>query len=559
MPCRPSCARRLRGAVSQLSFLAPLSFVAASLLMHAAAPFAAPARAQVYAVFLKDPKSAKRYAGHVVEVNGQPAVVGEAKSGIKLENGRINYQGDKGTNELWVVDTADPEAVPYKLEGAAYVQSAKKGGTVTLTGSQIANIQYLLPKHSLYGLAREHAIRRAAATEAATRRDAFKAGSTEWSAAHVRYLGELRQLHTWLESTCFPEAAKKLAAEIDKQGKQVAKEARAQRLSAALASITLVPTSLRLVELGKKLAPNSTFKVQESTHLRFTYDDALGDEHVKALLELAEQMIDGFRGEFVDPWLGEDFLDTIPDTRFMEFWFGPEEKNAHEHFLTDWYGVSWGNHKEERIAAMSGRYRRNDVTEYLDYWKIADNKDFDAIVAHQLGHVLANLHMNQGRKGDLPNWIEEGVGYWLALSYLGKNGVTCKEFKQQEYAKSGGNQVERSVLLGETEQFTQIALDHGRPVDAMLLLSLSQMEDADLAKSWSFFEYVGAVEEKRGQLWLRALCDLYAEGNAGMASYRAKSEALFEVKGEDVFKLLDARWKARAEQVQRSGAPPKKK
>ncbi len=553
MPCPTSCARRPHRAARLVSF------VAASLLLHVAAPFAAPARAQVYAVFLKDPKAAKRFAGHTVEVNGQPALVGEAKAGIKLENGRINYQGDKGTNELWLVDTTDPQVVPYTLDGTTYVSSAKKGGTVTLTGSQIATIQQLLPKHSLYGLAREHAIRRAAATEAQTRRDAFKAGSVEWSAAHVRYLGELRQLATWLGSTCFPDAANKLAAEVEKQSKQVAKDARAQRLATAQKSVTMVPTPLKLVELAKKLAPTASFKVQESTHLRFTYESALSDEQVKALLELGEQMIDGFRAEFVDPWLGDDFADTIPDTRFMEFWFGPDELNAHEHFLTDWYGVSWGNHKEERLASMSGRYRRNDVTEYLDYWKIADNKDFDAIVAHQLGHVLANLHYNQGRKGDFPNWIEEGVGYWLALSYLGKNGVTCKEFKQQEYAKSAGAQVERSVLLGETEQFTQIALDHGRPLDGMLLLSLSQMEDADLAKSWSFFEYIGAMEEKRGQLWLRALCQLFAEGKAGVPEYRAKSEALFDVKGEDIFKLLDGRWKARAEQVQKSGLPAKKK
>lgn len=528
----------------------PLRIPFAALLALLLAPAA---RAQVYAVFLKDPKQLKRFAGHTAEVDGELALIGEAKAGITLANGRATYQGGKGNNEFWLAFTDDPQTLPYELEDGERVATGRKGATTSLTGDQIARLHSFMPRHSLFGLAREHAIRRGAADDAAKVRDAFKAGTTEWSAAHARHVAQLEQLRTWLETTCFPGAAKKLAAEIDKQRKQVAKEARARRLADALASIRKVPTPSGLTELAAKLAPGKTFHVAESQHLRFTYESQLSDDQARSLLELAETMIDGFRAEFVDPWLAEDFPDTIPDGRFMEFWWGPEERTAHERFLVEWYGVSWGGNLEQRVAAMSGRYRRKVEPEYLDYWKIADNTDLDAIVAHQLGHVLANLHCNAGRHGDLPNWIEEGVGYWLALTYVGRNGVTCKEFAQASYARTAGHAAERSVFLGETEIFTTLALDHGAPIDALLRKPLHSMEDADLAKSFSFFEYVGRQEGKPGQQWLRALCELYAAGGSSLDAWRARSEALFGVQGEDVFKVLDARWRARAEDVKRTG------
>jgi hypothetical protein len=527
---------------------------------------AAPAHAQIYVVTFKDPKTAKRFpTACITTPDGQPAVAGEAKAGISIANGTINYQGDKGVNELWAVNNADPSIVPYKVSGDSYVGNNVKGGVASITGGLIAKIQILLPKQSLYGLSREYTIRRKALDLAQKTRDAAKPGSSEWTAAHVRMLGEMEELHTWLDSTIFPEAAKKLAAELEKQRKTVAKDAFAQRLATALTSIALVPAPARLVELGKQLSPGTEFHVQESQHLRITYDSRLEDPQVKELLELAEKLIDGFRSQFVDPYVDADFKDTIPDERFMEFWFGPDDLKAHEHFLTDWYGVSWGDHKDERVAAMSGRYRRNQAPEYLDYWKIADNKDFDAIVAHQLGHVLANLHYNQGRKNDLPAWIEEAPAYWLALSYLGKNAVTCKQFQQDSYAKPAGKEVERANLLGETEVYTTAALDGGSPIDGLMRKPLHQMSDADLAKAWSFFEYVGAEEGKKGQTWLRGVCDVFAQAGPSLVQLREKTEASFGTPGdggqggEDVFKTLDEHWKKHAEAIKAHGAEPLKR
>jgi len=531
-------------------------FVAAVLVSPA---FVASASAQVYAVHFKDPKTAKKYPTACVTLqDGSVVLVGEAKDGITLNGRTINYRGEKGVNELWAVNTGDPMAVPYKLVGESYEPAKVRNGVAAFLGSAVEKIEIYLDRKSLHGLASEYGLRRNAFEAAQKARDAYKAGTPEWSAAHARLLGEMERLHAWLEKSCFPDAAKKLDAELQKQKKTVAKEAYAQRLASALASVQAVPTPANLVELGRKLAPGTEFHVQESRHLRVTYDTRLADEPVKELLELAETMIDGFRTEVVDPHLGEDFQDGIPEERFIEFWFGPDDLVAHERFLVDWYGVQWGNHVKERVAAMSGRFRKAQAPEYLDYWKVSDNKDFDAIIAHELGHVLANLHYNRGRKQDLPPWLEEAVGYWLAISYVGKNGVNCGQFEDADYGKAQKNKVERAIFMGESELYTTVALEHGPPSDQLLRKPLHQMGDGDFAKSWSFFEWVAKEEGRKGQVWLRALCDVFVESGPSLDQFRAASEQALDVTGEDVFKVVDERWKKRARQIEKGGLEPRK-
>ena len=207
---------------------------------------------------------------------------------------------------------------------------------------------------------------------------------------------------------------------------------------------------------------------------------------------------------------------------------------------------------------MSGRFRKAQAPEYLDYWKVSDNKDFDAIIAHELGHVLANLHYNRGRKQDLPPWLEEAVGYWLAISYVGKNGVNCGQFEDADYGKAQKNKVERAIFMGESELYTTVALEHGPPSDQLLRKPLHQMGDGDFAKSWSFFEWVAKEEGRKGQVWLRALCDVFVESGPSLDQFRAASEQALDVTGEDVFKVVDERWKKRARQIEKGGLEPRK-
>jgi hypothetical protein len=536
----------------------------AALILAAVAAFTAAAPAQIVYVKVKDAKSLlKRFPANTIDLRGDTVLVGEMKAGVTFTGGRFNYQGNDGNNEFYVVNNADPAVVPYDVVDGAAVPGKVKNGVVTLKGREIADIQYLLRNTSLYGLAREYAQRKLAVATLLKARDVNKSATPEWLLAHARYVTELERLQAWLANTIYPEAAKKLQPDIDKQRKSVAKEAREQRLAESLASIKVAAVPPRLEEVAKSVAPGARFRVVESRHLRVTCLDSISEIQAKELVELGEKIIDGFRVSAVDPWLGDDFKDTIPDTQFIEFWFGPDEGNAHEHFLTDYYGLSWGDHKEQRIAALSGAYRRKQAPEYLEYWKIADNKDFDGIVAHDLGHVLANLHWNQGRAdsaGALPDFLFEGLAYELSLSWLGRNSVTCKEFVQEQYAKpKGASEVANSIRMGELELYAKVALESGPPVDALIRKPLHQMSDGDLAKSWSFVEFLLTQKNKPGQLFLRQLCDVISKSGLSNTQIRELAEKSFGVANQDVFKVLDEQWKAHVELLQKNGPDPKKK
>lgn len=524
--------------------------------------FPATAHAQVYWVKLKDPKALKRFAANCVVVAGETVLAGEVKAGVTFDGTTIHYLGNDGNNEFWVVNNADPTAVPYDVVDGAHVANKVKNGVITLKGKEIDKIQFLAPKKSLIAFAHDYALRKAAVDAAQKRRDAEKSGTTDWTFAQSRYVAELQQLQAWCEATLYPEAAKRLQAEIDKQKKVVAKEAAEKRLADAIASIKLVPTPAKLVELARTLMPGKTVHVQESRHLRVAYVDELSDERVKELLELGEKIVHGFRVDCVDPFLGDDFKDTIPDAPLVEFWFGPDEKNAHQHVLTDWYGISWGNNQEQRIAALGASYRRKIAPEYLEYWKLADQKDVEAIVAHDLGHVLSNLHWNANRPdGTLPEFLSEGLGYEFAIEWLGRNSVTCKEFApESQYADPKGKAApERAMQEGVIETYTRAALDHGPPLDALFRKPLSAMSDGDLAKSWAFLEYLLADEGRKGELFLRALCDQIATAGFSTQKVRELAEKAFGVTGEDVFKVLDDRWRKHAEELLKSGADPRTK
>lgn len=536
----------------------------AALVLSVFAMFSAAAPAQIVYVKVKDAKSLqKRFPANTIDLRGDTVLVGEMKSGVTFTGGRFNYTGDNGNNEFYVVNNGDPAVVPYDVVDGAAVPGKVKNGVVTLKGKEIADIQYLLRNTSLYGLAREYAQRKLAVATLLKARDVNKSATPEWLLAHARYVTELERLQAWLANTIYPEAAKKLQPDIDKQRKSVAKEAREQRLAESLASVKVAAVPPRLDEVAKAVAPSAKFRVVDSRHLRITCLDSISEVQAKELAELGEKIIDGFRVSAVDPWLGDDFKDTIPDTQFIEFWFGPDDANAHEHFLTDYYGLSWGDHKEQRVAALSGAYRRKQSPEYLEYWKIADNKDFDGIVAHDLGHVLANLHWNQGRpdsSGALPDFLFEGLAYELSLSWLGRNSVTCKEFVQEQYAKpKGQNEVANSIRMGELELYSKVALENGPPVDALIRKPLHQMSDGDLAKSWSFVEFLLSQKNKPGQLFLRQLCDVISKSGLSNSQIRELAEKSFSVTNQDVFKVLDEQWKAHVELLQKNGPDPKKK
>ena len=155
------------------------------------------------------------------------------------------------------------------------------------------------------------------------------------------------------------------------------------------------------------------------------------------------------------------------------------------------------------------------------------------------------------------DWLEEAVGYHIAFEYLGRNDETCHAFQGVDRYAGGvvgeGTREEVTIQLGERYLFNQLALEEGRRIEQVAPMTLYQMGDADLAKAWSFYDYVIREEGKRGQLWLRSACELARiPDRPFLPAWREASAALLEVGPAEVFRVMDDRWRAFAEEGQRT-------
>lgn len=520
---------------------------------------AAVSQAQIFAVSFKDDKVARKYKDHLVTIGGESVVVGEGKFSIYIEGTSIKYSG-AGKNELWVSDPADPSFVPYKYKGGERVPSNPKG-VCEISGEHIKNIRVLIADQSLAGMAEEYRDRLAKLQEIAGERDAAVKASREWFMAHQRLISNYERLKSWLSSTCFPAAAKKIEKEIERQKKNVTADALLERLTKAKAAIHLANTPTDLVAAATDISAGKvTFKVQESLHVRIVYRSEVGDERVKALLEFAEEGIDGFRGDCVDPYLDVDFEDKIPDRIFAEFWFGPEDENEYDRYATEYYRHKWGDHKAESLKMSGAALVRALPPESVHYWKFSEQADLEGMLAHGLGHDLGMLHYNMSlTKPVKQDWLLEGVGYYLSLEFLGRNTVTCKTFKETQYAHEQKKEGEKKEQLGLRDIYNALALESGPSIDKLAMKDLFSLEEADVAKSWSMFDFLAKKEGKNGQKFLRAACQFSNDKGTFIAKWREKANLIYEVSAGDVFKKLDERWKAFAETGQETGDTARRK
>ena len=517
------------------------------------------AQSQIYAVSFKEAKDARKYKNHLVLINGEQLVVGEAKYAIYVEDNSIKYAGS-GRNELWVADSGDPSFVPYKYKGEERVPTNPKG-VLEIRGEEIKNIRVLIREQSLLGLAEEYRERLARIQELAAERDASPKASPQWFMAHQRMLSNYERLQKWMASTCFPDAAKKLDKEIERQKKNVAADALAERLSKARSTIRMVDTPSDLVALSQSISAGKlAFKVQESMHIRIVYRTEISDERIKALLEFGEEAIDGFRGDCVDPYLDVDFEDKIPDRIFAEFWFGPEDETEYDRYATEYYRHKWGDHKAESLKMGGAAIIRALPPEAVHYWKFRDDVDLEGLVAHGLGHDLALLHYNFSlTKPANQDWLLEGAAFYLSLEFFGRNNVTCKAFKETHYVHEKKKEGERDLRLGMRDFYNSLALELGPPIDKLATKDLYALDEPDVAKSWSFFDFLAKEEGKRGQLFLRAACVASKEKTTFIQKWREATNAIYEFGDGDVFKAIDQRWREFAESGQELGETARRK
>jgi hypothetical protein len=202
-----------------------------------------------------------------------------------------------------------------------------------------------------------------------------------------------------------------------------------------------------------------------------------------------------------------------------------------------------------------GRGIRFVPPERIVYAKYTDKLDLHGRIAHNLGHDLADVQYNLAlNRNTTQDWIQEGVGFYLSLEFLGRNDVTCKEFAgPTKYVHEKKKAGAVTAQLGLRDFYNAVALDEGLPIESLALKTLFEFGDADMAKSWSFYEFLVKKEGKAGQLFLRAACEFAKDKKTFVKSWREKANTIYDVKDKDVFDLLDKRWREYAETGQETG------
>jgi len=525
---------------------------------------ASSAQAQIMGVTFKNPKHEKKYKKHITTVRGAQVVMGEIKSGITYNPGKNTTWDANGSVVLFVPDPRNPGAAPYKVKNGELVGATSKN-EVTISGGHIDKIFVLMADETLVGLTNEYNIRNEQVAEFKAERDRHDKTTTEWAIHHVRLVTTMDRLAYWLEQTGFSEAAERLRKDIVKQGKAVKVEAVRARGEQALASIEEIETPEELTAISKEFFEGrDVFHAMHSQHIRIYYVDTISKESVREALRVGEEVIEGFRAEFVDPYLGDDYKDFIPDDLFQEFLFFPPTDKSKEIYSSKFYGVSYHQNREALLSAEGGGMVGAVKPYFKSFWKNQENQDLPGIVCHRLGHTLATLHFGSGTKNLQQDWLSEGVGYYISFEYLGRNNVTCKAFHQNEesYRKREIEKHEGDKTVGEGRRdvYNEVALTKGRPIDQLALKILFEMDDADLAKSWSFFDYVARKEGKAGQLWLRAAGSFAGARKTFIQKWREAGGAALGVSPGEAFRAIEQRWRSYADNDQDiSGAPRKKK
>lgn len=508
---------------------------------------AATCPAQIIAIHLK-PEAVRKHRKHIVLLNGQPVVAGEIVQGggmsVNMQSNTINYAGKKG-NAVFAADPGNPAKLPYVIKNGERVFRGRKS-KVSVAGTDIIRLTFMMRDQTLHGLATEYELKKTAIDEQINKRKKLKKGTNEWLDVHRDIIGRYKRLISWLDGTLYPRLAKKMEKTVLKELKLLKDDAMEERAHVALKSIKKVEVDPDLVSANQALAKGGIrFGTQESQHCRIVYDLAsVKDGSVAQLLKLSEQIIEGFRREFIEPYInGEDLVDVIPEDLFIEFWFGPSEISLYRGFWTDFYGRGWGSNEKERLKMAGTRSRFARGVNYVDYWKSTTESDHQGMVAHGLGHALCNLWFNNDGMSGSQAWLAEAVGYYISFEYLGRNSVTCKQFQKRTYARDPGAEGLKTVAMGQRAAFNELALRKGSSLNVLAGKTLYQMEDGDLAKAWSMFDFIANKEGLNGILFLKSACANARDKSTFIKSWVRESIEIYKTKGANPLNLIEKRWR----------------
>jgi hypothetical protein len=509
--------------------------------------FGAQASAQIYAVDLSDPKFTKKYKKHIFDYNGKSVILVEIRGGFDYKaDGSLSWN-QQSRLEFFIQDQSDPTKLAYAVNDDGTRQTKSKKLVLGIGGDRVARLIPFMLNESFYTLSKEYQRRVDHLENLETQQKETEKSGAAWMAFNSSRLRETGNLQRWLLQTGYKSGANKLLRDMSKLRKSSA-AAINERIDSAIASIETIETDLKLVSAANDITGKSIkFFIQESRHITIKYHEGLQDNRIAWLLELGERAIESFRTENVDPYIDEKFVDNIPDSVFLEFFFSTDNKVHQEKFWEEYYGYSWGDpaRKSERLQDPGTGQRKGVVN--ISYWRISEQSDLEGIIVHQLGHELARHHY--GIRGNTQAWLKEGCGYDLSFSLLNRNNVNCKAFKPPKKlegtvasgagAKDKDEETKTEVVMkGMREIMAGVAAHALTPFDQLAAKQLHAFQNEDMAKSWAFYEYITSKCGKVGQEWLRLLCKA-ANGGQFQNKIREHTEEKFDFKGQDAIRMLE--------------------
>ena len=501
---------------------------------------------QVYGLELVE-KAESKYRKLLVEAPDGNMLFVEMKdgpprnqSGVFQINARVRY-------EFWLADQKRPERLAYRLKKGERVVSSRKL-VLALSGADITGIKTLMPVESFASLATEYQRRLDHIEALKQARDAAEQGSKAWVEAHVFQLRKLAGLERWLRSCGYRPAADKLSKQVVKESKIVAEDAFEARLKRALASIEKVDTPVDLIDASSIATDGKiTFKIMESQHFRIVYWHTHSSRRIQDALKLAEIALESFRNDHVDPYLAEDFVDLIPENIFEEFFFGPDDSTLCNPFFGAYYGLSWGDRRQEGVDIKGRTVFRGLTLPQLEFWRTDRKSSLEGIIIHRLGHSLADWHYDSMGGSISHDWLGEAMAYDLSFQHLGRNDVFCIAMNDptREYGRGPTQRKQNQPAggAGFRAQMKNLARENPLPFDKLFLLDLYDLSDSDIAKGWSLWDWLMHTQGVNGEKWLRGFGEIGRMGkDSFLPKLRPSLEWLLDYRDGDAFRFLQEQW-----------------
>jgi hypothetical protein len=519
----------------------PLHRTLLAALLTLVAPTAA--AAQIVELELRDEKALHGQDKCALEVDGRWLVRGEPLYAVRPEpDGTIPWE--RWNFELFLADLDEPEDVPYTWKNEQR-EPRSKARFLEARTTEVLAIRMLAPDLTLENLRDEV---RARAAETAVHERSWKdekKGTPGWFDALYRLLEHQRRRQLLLEHHGFEPAARELDDEMRKLEALAAADARWTRGQEALASVHTVETPERLSAIATDIAGSrDRFVVQESRHLRLIHERCLDPERARALLRIGEEVVEGFRREFVDPF---EPPDLVPARIFSEFWFGHGPDEDFVRYLEQYYGYSWGT-PEEKARALEpiGRYGfRAKPGVFLSMYKHPGH-DLVGLIAHRVGEQLAAIQFEARlRDGYQPHqaWLDEAVGMHLAFELTGARSMYCCSSSQASVSAIEVRTRDRSER--PASYFLSLARSNPRSLEQLLLRDLVELGPADAGMGWSLLRFL-QEDGRRGSAALHAAARLARERATFLAGLREELRGLYGPPADagDPIADLERRWRA---------------